>query len=136
MLAAFEKIRNSLKYHVLHPSHYLSAPILNMAKVKLELISDAGVYLFFEKAIGGIVSYICQRCFKANNTCLKSYDPMQESKHIIYLDANNLRGYTMSKFLPKGGFKSLDRKEFDLNRDSKNNSKGCLLEVDLQYLKE
>ena len=39
----------------------------------------------------------------ANNKCLQSYDPKQESKHIIYLDAINMYGYTMSKFLATTG---------------------------------
>ena len=42
---------------------------------------------------------------KANNRYLKSYDPKQESKHIIYLNANNLCGYAMSKVIPTSGFK-------------------------------
>ena len=29
----------------------------------------------------------------ANNKYLKSCDPNQEAKHIIYVDANNLYGY-------------------------------------------
>ena len=29
----------------------------------------------------------------------KSYNPKQESKHIIYLNENKLYGYTMFKFL-------------------------------------
>ena len=52
----FEKFRNSrLKNYGSCPSHYLRAPvlsqdgILNIKKVELELISDAGTYLFFEK---------------------------------------------------------------------------------------
>ena len=36
---------------------------------------------------------------KANNKYLKSYDPKQKLKPIIYLDANNLYGYAMSKFV-------------------------------------
>ena len=67
---------------------------------------------------------------------MKSYDPKQESKHIIYLDANNLYGYAMSKFLPTSGFKWIDPKEFDLNKYTSNSSKGCVLEVDLEYPKE
>ena len=47
---------------------------------------------------------------------LKSYDPKQESKHIMYLDANNSYGYKMSKFLSTNGFKWIDSKEFDLNK--------------------
>ena len=53
----------------------------------------------------------------------------------IYLDPNNLYGYAMSKFLPTRGFKWTDPKEFDLNKYSSNNSKRCVLEVDLEYLK-
>ena len=51
------------------------------------------------------------------------------------LDANNLYGYAMSKFLPPSGFKWIDHKEFDLNKYSSNNSKGCFLEVDLECRK-
>ena len=60
----------------------------------------------------------------------------KKSKHIIYLDANNLYGYAMSKFLPASGFKWIDPKEFDLNTYTSNSLKGCVLEVDLEYPKE
>ena len=60
------------------------------------------MYLFFEKGITGGVSYISKRYSKVNDKYLKSYNPKQESKHIIYLDANNLYGYAMSKFLLSG----------------------------------
>ena len=59
-----------------------------------------------------------------------------ESKHIIYLDANNLYAYAMSRFLLTSRFKRIDSKEFDLNRYTSNSSKGCVLEVDLEYPKE
>ena len=49
--------------------------------------------------------YISKRYSKGNNKYLKSYDPKRESKHIIYLDANYLYGYVMSKFLPTSGLK-------------------------------
>ena len=79
--------------------------MLNMIKVELKLIPDPGVYILFEKDTRGGVSYISNRYSEANNKYFKSYDPKQESKHIIYLDANNLYGYTMSTFLPTSGFK-------------------------------
>ena len=58
------------------------------------------MYIFFEKGTRGGISYISDRYSKANNKYLKPYDPKQESKHIIYLDGNNLYlyGYAMSKF--------------------------------------
>ena len=110
--------------------------MLNMKKVKLELIPDPGMYIFFEKSTRGGVSYISNRYSKGNNKYLKSYGPKQESKQIIYLNANNLYGYAMSKFLPATGFKWMDPKEFDLNKYTNNSSKGCVLEVDLEYPEE
>ena len=47
---------------------------------------------------------------------------------------NNLYGY-MSKFLPTGKFKWITPKEFDLNKYTINNSKECVLQVDLEYPK-
>ena len=109
--------------------------MLNMTKVELELIPDADLNIFFEKDTRGGVSYISNRYSKAYNKYLKSYDPKQKSKHIIYLDANNLQGYAMPKFLPTSGFKWLDPREFDLKYTS-NNSKGYALEAHLEYPKE
>ena len=105
--------------------------MLNMTKIKLKLISDPDMYIFFEKGMRGGISYISNRCSKVNNTYLKSYDRKQESKHIIYLDENNLYGYTMSKYLPISGFKWIDPEEFDLDKYTSNSSEGCVLEVDL-----
>ena len=45
----------------------------------------------------------------------------------MYLDANNLKVYEMSKLLLTSGFKWID---------SSNSSKRCVLEVDLEYPKE
>ena len=101
--------------------------MLNMTKVKIEFTSDPEMYIFFEKGMRGGVSYISNRYSKANNKYLKSYDPKQESKHIIYLDAN--------KCFPTSGFKSIDPKEFDLNKYTSNGSNGYVLEADLVYSK-
>ena len=101
----FEKFRNnSFKNYGLWPSHYLSAPglswdaMLKMTKIKLELIPDPDMCIFFEKGTIGGISYICYRYTKANNKYLKFYDPKQESNHVVYLDVNNLYGYAMSFF--------------------------------------
>ena len=42
----------------------------------------------------------------------------------------------MSKFLPTSGLKWTDPKEFDLNKHTSNSSKGWVLEINLEYLKE
>ena len=140
---SLEKFRNSsFKNYGLCPSHYLKTPVLswdpmlNMKKAELEPTLDAGIYVFFEKVVTGRVSYISKRYSKVNNKHLKCYDPKQESKLIIHLEANNLYGYATSKFLPTNGFKWIDPKDFDSNKYSSNSSKGCVLEVDLEYPKE
>ena len=79
-----------------------------MTKIKLELIPDSDMYIFFENGTRGGIFCISNRYSKANNEYLKSYDPKQGSKHMIYFDANNVYGYAMPKFLPKNGFK-MDR---------------------------
>ena len=50
------------------------------------------------------------------------------SKYIIYLDANNLYGWAMSKPLPTHGIKCMNGKELEDCR-----SFSCILEVDLEY---
>ena len=67
---------------------------------------------------------------------MKSYNPKQESKHIIYLDANNLYGYAISKVRTTNGFKWIDPKDFDSNKYSSNSSKGCVSEVDIECTEE
>ena len=107
-----------------------------MKKAKLDFISNLDINIFFEKCMRAGVSYISHRYGKANNKYLKSHEPNKEWKHIIYLDANNLYGYAMSKFFPTSVFKWIDPKEFDLSKCTINSSKGCVLEVDLEYTKE
>ena len=64
--------------------------MLNMIKVELEFIADADIYLFFEKATRGGVFYVSKRYSKSSKNYVKSYDPKQESKHIIHFDTNKL----------------------------------------------
>ena len=52
--------------------------MVNVTTVELELISDAGMYLFFEKGKGVGVSYIFKRYRKTKSKYLKSYDPKQK----------------------------------------------------------
>ena len=76
-----------------------------MTKVKPKLTPNSDMYISFEKCTRGGISYISDRCSKANIKYLKSYDPKQESKHIIFLEANDLYGYAMSNFFSTSGFK-------------------------------
>ena len=65
---------------------------------------------------------------------MKDYDPRQPSKYMLYLDMNNLYGWTMSSYLPYGGFKWLKNVDgFDVNSISKKIPIGYILEVNLEY---
>ena len=44
---------------------------------------------------------------------MECYDSSEESKYIVYLDANNFYGLTMSQYLPYSHFKWLNKKEID-----------------------
>ena len=107
-----------------------------MTKIKLALITDPDMHIFFKKGTRGGISYFANTYSKANNKYLKFYNPKQESKHIIYLDAINLYHYAISKFPPTSGFKWIDLIEFAFNKSNSNSSKGCVLEVDLEHPKE
>ena len=56
-----------------------------------------------EKGIRGGICHAAYRHAKANKY-MKIYDKNNESSYIIYMDANNLYGYAMSKKLPVDGF--------------------------------
>ena len=59
----YEHVLNFLNYG-LCPSHYLSTPglswdvMLKMTKIKLVLIPDPDMYIFFQKGTRGEISYI------------------------------------------------------------------------------
>ena len=142
----FEKfIKMCLAYYGMDPCHYFSSPglswdvMLKMTRVESELIRDIDMHLFIEKGMRGGISYISKRHIKANNKCTENYESDKEDKFIIYLDANNLYGWTMTQYLSHGRFKWLSKKEideFDLNLVKENSSVGYILEADLGYPSE
>ena len=79
--------------------------MLKMTGIELKLILDIYMHLFIEKEMRGGISYFARRYSKADNKYMKDYDSSKESIFIIYLNANNLYGSAMSKYLPCGGFK-------------------------------
>ena len=93
-------IKTCLDYYGL--DHYFPSPrlswdtMLKMTGIKLDLISDIGMHLLIEKGMRGGISYISKRYSKANNKYMKCYGSSEESKFIMYLDANNLHGWAMS----------------------------------------
>ncbi len=92
------------KTYGLDPLHYYTSPglawdaMLKYTKIELDLISDPNMYQMIEReGIRGGISSIMKRYSKANHKYLKDYDPQKPSQYIMYLDANNLYGWAMSK---------------------------------------
>ena len=134
----FENFRNiCLENYELDPAHYFTAPglawdvCLKMTGVNLELLSDIDMLLMIEKGIRGGVSMISNRYGKANNKYMgKSFIDTMISIYIMYLDANNLYGWAMSKPLPTHGFKWMKVDELETWE-----LHSCIPEVDLEYPK-
>ena len=104
-------INRSLEFYKLDLSYYFSSPglswdaMLKMTEIKLKLISDIDKYYFVEKELRGWISYISKRFSEANNKCIENYDPTKENKYIKDLDASNLYGWGIIRYLPYGKFK-------------------------------
>ena len=58
--------------------------------------------LVFEEGTRGGMCLATYRYAKANNKHINNYDENKESSYLVYLDANNLYGWAMSKKLPVG----------------------------------
>ena len=113
-------------------------------KIELELISDSDMYLFLMDTIRGGICVVNKKHVKADNKYTrKVLDESSDkkvkkklktndlNKFIMYLDANNLYGHSMSKPLPYKNFKWSD----DLTLDPNNLQKG-IYEVDIEIPKE
>ena len=85
--------------------------------------------LMIESGIRGGIATISHLHAKANNEYMGTeFDPINDSKFISYLDANNLYGWAMSKQLSTSGFEWMtDDELYDWKHLS------CFLEVDLGY---
>ena len=124
----------------LDPAHFFTVPgmawdaMLKITGIKLELLEDVDMLLMIEKGIRGGISNSFKRYAKANNRFMKDFDPAEKSSFIVYLDANNLYGWAMSKPLPVGGFEWMNEKELkNWERFVDKEGIGCILEVDLEY---
>ena len=77
-----------LKKYELDPSHYITAPslsfdaMLKMTEVKLELLTDPDMHLFFEEGIREGVSMITNRYAKANHKYMEDFNPEEKSVYI------------------------------------------------------
>jgi hypothetical protein len=130
----------------LDPCHYMGNPslswdaMLKHTQVRLEQITDADMYMFFEKGIRGGMSKSVLRYAKANNPYMNDFNPKDESSYLMYFDANNLYGQAMCRALPLKDFRWMSDHEMDVNTIVKScqewddeSQLGFTVEVDLEY---
>uniref|UniRef100_UPI00358EF955 uncharacterized protein n=1 Tax=Myxine glutinosa TaxID=7769 RepID=UPI00358EF955 len=116
----FRMVCHNNNSYGLDPAHYYTAPglawsaMLKMTKQNLELISDVDMLLMLEKAKRGGISQVCSKRYaKANNKYLPNYDAKEDSSYLMYYDANNLYGWTMSQSLPYRKLKWVKEKDYE-----------------------
>lgn len=139
----FENFRNMcLQTYKLDAAQYYTAPglswdaMLKHTEVELELLTDIDMIHFLKKGIRGGISQCCERKHVANNQHLPNFNPSEPSSYIMYLDATNLYGHSMSQYLPYGGFRWLSEFELqslDVTKVVDNSCDGYILEVDVDY---
>ena len=85
----------------------------------------------------GGVAMISKRHGKADNKYMNEhYDPSQPSKYLMYVDANNLYGWSMSQPLPDGKFEWIMESEWqaiDWLAQTDDQDMGYVVESDLDY---
>ena len=106
----FQKFSNfSYKTYNIDPRHSFTLPgfswqcMLKMTKIELELISDPDMYLFLMDTIRGGISVCNKKHVIADNKYIDKNS--KNNKYLLYLDANNLYGHSMSQNLPYRNFK-------------------------------
>ena len=143
----FESFRTvSMTNYDLDPAHFVSAPSLSwdammkMTKCQQELLSDPAMFDILQKGLRGGVSMISKRYAKANNKYMGSlHDATQPTSYILYLDANNLYGWSMSESLPTKDFTWLTENEWngiDWLAQADDQELGYFIECDLNYPRE
>ena len=127
----FEKcVKVSTEDYKINPLYCMSLPgytyqyALKYTDIKLQTLQDKDLILLIENIIrGGISSVMGDRYVKSN-----------ENKKILYLDATNLYGHSMSQFLPCNEIKfEKDICLEEILNTSDDNEIGYFPEVDLKY---
>ena len=135
----FENFRKAaMATYGLDPALYYTLPgyswdcLLKLSNIELEQITEPDMYLFNEKGLRGGISIVSHLHAIANNPQMQNYNPEQPTSYLMYLDSNNLYGWSMSQPMPTGGFQWVEftEKLLETPADATN---GYILEVDLDY---
>ena len=93
--------------------------------------------LMVEKETRGAICQAIHRHAKSNNKYMKNYNKDVISSYLMYLDANDLYGWSMSQKLPVNGFKWVEKlsrfNEIFIKNYNENSDIGYFLEVDIYY---
>ena len=142
----FENFRDKhIETDKLDPAFFLTTPglswwaCLKKTDVRLELLTDENMFLTFEEGIRGGICDKVHSYAEANNKYMKNYDQNKESSFLIYVDAYNLYGWTMTKNLQVDSFRWVDdlsmfTEDFIKSYDEEGDV-GYLLVVDVKYPK-
>ncbi|VDI13125.1 Hypothetical predicted protein [Mytilus galloprovincialis] len=122
-------------------AHYFTLPgyaydvMRKMTGVSLELLGDIDMLQMVESGFRGGITAASHRYAKANNPYLDDYDETKPTNYLMYLDANNLYGCAMSRYMPTDGFKWVANiKEIPRPDEIDPESPvGYIMEVDLEY---
>ena len=141
----FENFRDKhIETDKLDPAYFLTTPglswwaCLKKPGVKLGLLTDDDMFLTYENGIREGMCQVTCNYAEANNKDMKNYDKNKESSFLMYVGANNLYCWGMSKKLPVDSFKWVDDlsmftegfiKSYDEEGDV-----GYLLVVHVEYL--
>ena len=143
----FENFRNKcIQINEIDPARFLSVlglawpACLKNTQIKLQLLTNINMVAIAEKGIRGVICYTIH--IKENNKYRKNYDKSVVSLYLIYLDANNLYGWAMSKRSPVNSFEWMEQvpksnkvDDHFRNNYHENNDKGYILEVNVKYPK-
>lgn len=120
----FEEFRRMcMDVYRVDPAYYYTAPgmfndaLYKKTGARVELLTDPLMFDFFERkeALRGGLSVQVNRFSRANHKHLKSHDPKELTKFILYADANNQYGWAMKQRLPYRHF------EWEQGADEKQN---------------
>lgn len=138
----FEKFRQvCMEVYQLDPVHFFSAPNLSWdamlitTRVKLGLLDDIDMLLFFEKGIRGGINGIGElRHFEANNKDMESFDRTKASVYGAFYDVTSLYAGTMQQTLPLDNYQWNETVTLQEILDTSDNSEvGFFVEVDITY---
>ena len=109
--------------------------MLISTRVKLGLLQDIDMLLFFERGIRGGINGIGElRHFTANNAHLDKFDPRQKTTFGAFYDVPSLYAGTMQRMIPLDNYRwNAEITIEQILQTSENSSVGYFVEFDVKY---